>query len=460
MISYIREDGIRREGREGGETEREEERGDASAGSSLDWAYGVKNVKYSHVLELRDTGEYGFLLPEDQIEPTAIETFEGLKEVTLYHLLRVIPESASQVHYLRDLADNSLELNFWTEPRAVGAFVDIMVPPTMVDSFTSTLKTVGFDVTVNMEDVQAVIDQQMALNKEKRDNADNFDYNMYHSYEEIEEWIDNIAAENPDLAEVFEVTTSYEGRPIRGVKVTNKAVESTKKVFFHSLIHSREWVTGSTMLHTVRELIESYGSDPEITKYVDQIDFYIAPVLNADGYSFTWTDDRMWRKTRSPNDGSPCMGTDPNRNFNSSWGQQPGASPLPCADTYYGSAPFSEVETDGTSKWINANKPDCYIDFHSYSQMWMSPYGYTHNYPIDYERQAKQFNDIFLLFKDVVTGGTADWAYDTEGIVYAHATELRDDGTYGFLLPEDQIFEAFEETFAAIKVTCEMLLED
>ena len=39
------------------------------------------------------------------------------------------------------------------------------------------------------------------------------------------------------------------------------------------------------------------------------------PILNPDGYEYSWTDDRMWRKTRMPNPGSPCVGTDPNRNW-------------------------------------------------------------------------------------------------------------------------------------------------
>ena len=46
-----------------------------SAGGSLDWAKGVAGIKYSFGMELRDTGTYGFLLPEDQIIPTAEETW-------------------------------------------------------------------------------------------------------------------------------------------------------------------------------------------------------------------------------------------------------------------------------------------------------------------------------------------------------------------------------------------------
>ena len=35
--------------------------------------------------------------------------------------------------------------------------------------------------------------------------------------------------------------------------------------------------------------------------------------MNPDGYAWTQSDDRLWRKTRSPNAGTSCLGCDPNR---------------------------------------------------------------------------------------------------------------------------------------------------
>ncbi|XP_022243171.1 carboxypeptidase A1-like [Limulus polyphemus] len=50
-----------------------------AAGSSLDWAYDKAGVKVGFALELRDTGRYGFLLPKEQIIPTAEETWAGIQ---------------------------------------------------------------------------------------------------------------------------------------------------------------------------------------------------------------------------------------------------------------------------------------------------------------------------------------------------------------------------------------------
>lgn len=45
-----------------------------AAGGSDDWALGVAGVKYSYTMELRDTGDNGFVLPPDQIVPSGEET--------------------------------------------------------------------------------------------------------------------------------------------------------------------------------------------------------------------------------------------------------------------------------------------------------------------------------------------------------------------------------------------------
>jgi hypothetical protein len=44
----------------------------------MDWVRGVFNTPYTFSYELRDTGNYGFLLPADQIIDTAEETLNSL----------------------------------------------------------------------------------------------------------------------------------------------------------------------------------------------------------------------------------------------------------------------------------------------------------------------------------------------------------------------------------------------
>ncbi|XP_014679917.1 PREDICTED: zinc carboxypeptidase-like, partial [Priapulus caudatus] len=101
--------------------------------------------------------------------------------------------------------------------------------------------------------------------------------------------------------------------------------------------------------------------------------------------------DRMWRKTRSPNPGNPCVGTDPNRNWDFHW-MAGGASQRPCMETYAGSKPFSEVETKTVAEYLmrlNINgQVKVFLTVHTYSQMWLHPWGYTTTLPVDHEDLA------------------------------------------------------------------------
>ncbi|KAK1806333.1 hypothetical protein P4O66_004776, partial [Electrophorus voltai] len=53
-----------------------------SSGSSIDWAYR-HGVPYAFAFELRDTGHYGFLLPEALITPTCTETMRAVRSIAL-----------------------------------------------------------------------------------------------------------------------------------------------------------------------------------------------------------------------------------------------------------------------------------------------------------------------------------------------------------------------------------------
>ena len=53
---------------------------DQASGGTIDWTYN-QGIKYSYTFELRDTGRYGFILPANQILPTAKETWLALMTI-------------------------------------------------------------------------------------------------------------------------------------------------------------------------------------------------------------------------------------------------------------------------------------------------------------------------------------------------------------------------------------------
>lgn len=63
-----------------------------------------------------------------------------------------------------------------------------------------------------------------------------------------------------------------------------------------------------------------YGCNKEISQLLRKYRFIFVPVFNPDGYVYSWTTDRLWRKTRSINTNSTCRGVDPNRNWNVQFG--------------------------------------------------------------------------------------------------------------------------------------------
>ena len=87
------------------------------------------------------------------------------------------------------------------------------------------------------------------------------------------------------------------------------------------------------------------------------------------------------------------MGTDPNRNFDFQWATV-GSSSSPCSETFHGSEPFSEVETRNVRDFVTPLKDQLkhFIDVHSYSQIVITPWGYTSEVPDDWDEVGK--NDV------------------------------------------------------------------
>jgi murein tripeptide amidase MpaA len=229
----------------------------------------------------------------------------------------------------------------------------------------------------------------------------------------------------------------------------------------------REWVTVTTVTYLADTLLRDYGVNANATSLLDTYDILICPILNVDGYDYTWTSDRMWRKTRTPNNRSPCVGTDPNRNWEFHWGEA-GTSDNACSDSYQGPSAASEVEVQAIQSYLYDHKDTLkgYINFHAYSQLWMSNWGYTDQLPPDYETQnalsaaavsaIKSTHGKVYDYGPIATtiypasGSSADYTYGVCGIIYSYGVELRDTGTFGFLLPADQIIPQGEEIYAAV----------
>jgi len=127
----------------------------------------------------------------------------------------------------------------------------------------------------------------------------------------------------------------------------------------------------------------------------------------------------MWRKTRQPHPTSSCIGVDANRNFDSYWMQNDGASSNPCSEVYAGEAPWSEPETRALKEYLTSNKDkyNVYLAFHSYGQYLLSPYGHS---TTEVAPNSKELLEIGSAFAAAIKG----LVYGTEFIPGPVATTL------------------------------------
>ncbi|XP_069112245.1 carboxypeptidase B-like [Argopecten irradians] len=390
-----------------------------------------------------------------------------------YKVVRVVPQKAEHVVALKSLQGQTGhdKVDFWIPPRQVGVPVDISIAPALFQHLYASFTLWGIHPVILTHDVQEKIDAQTQPRLNVGVDVD-FDYGKYHSLSEIESWMKSITEQYSDKASLFEITKSYEGRTINGIKIKT-TTESKPAFWMEGGIHSREWISPATVIYMTAQMLETYDSNKDMKDFVDSFEWYILPVFNVDGYEYTWTTDRMWRKTRSKQ--GECVGVDPNRNWDMEWCKE-GASKNPCTDTYCGPSAFSEVEVKGVADYIKGI-PNVrgFIDFHSYSELWMSPWGYTKELPKDYSNMdaagkaacdalkavhgTKYDHGSIANIIYVASGSSADWTYGKLDIVYSYGVELRDKGLHGFLLPADQIIPSGEETMQAVIALAKYITE-
>ncbi|CAH0546621.1 unnamed protein product [Brassicogethes aeneus] len=375
-----------------------------------------------------------------------------------HKLYRLNPKTNEALEQLKQLEENDLEIKFWNDLRGKNHFVDILVPSEKIEEFEKFVRGFEIDLKLINTNIQEVIDAEKT---NKRSTG--MSWTAYNSLETIVDWMDSLATEYPDKVTKITVGKTYEGRDINGVKLSFNSNNTNNAVFIEANIHAREWITSAVVTWILNEFLTS--TDAGVRNLAESHDWYIVPVLNVDGFQYTKTTDRMWRKTRTPY--GKCYGVDPNRNWGYHWNEG-GTSKNPCSDSYLGPAPFSEECTRTTSKYLStiADKLIGYIGFHSYSQLLLIPYGHSPAHVENYDQLeeiglkaakslAKRYGTQYTVGNIVETiyiasGSSMDWVKGNYKTPVTYTYELRDTGRYGFLLPAKQIIPTAEETLDSL----------
>jgi hypothetical protein len=188
------------------------------------------------------------------------------------------------------------------------------------------------------------------------------------------------AEKNPDITKLVTIGQTIRGQDIVALKVSEDAQTaadgSKPAVLYIGAQHAREWITPEMIRRLKNNIISRYKKgDNQIRKILEQNELWFVPVANPDGYDFTFEKgQRLWRKNLhdNNNDGEITSGdgVDPNRNFDYRWGyDNEGSSPLETSETYRGTAPNSEPETQALDGLVDDIGFEFAVNYHSAAEL-------------------------------------------------------------------------------------------
>lgn len=327
-------------------------------------------------------------------------------------------------------------------------------------------------------------------------------FDDYRRLQDIERYVDRLVELHPDLVVLRQIGSSLQGRPLKVLEITDRTVGSPSPedkpcIFIQGGIHAREWIAPTTVLYIANALLQRAG-DAEVATLLKTFVFTVFVLVNPDGYVFSWEVDRMWRKNRRGGLGCRENGVDLNRNWGFSWAKT--TSPAyskslhnPCTEVFIGPSAFSEPETQAPAAYMRArqkrslqltqtrpNKESnpgpghvaAFLDFHSYAQILLPPWGYTAQTPLAQDGEFQTGLTASMVKAYVANSGrqfeagadllpadpgtAPDWAYGELGVRATMTVEL--EGSQGFCEIPSNIRSIGEEQFAGVKALAEYLI--
>jgi hypothetical protein len=301
----------------------------------------------------------------------------------------------------------------------------------------SEINKKGIKFSILIDDVEKWNEERLSndalkLLKTNDDTLKGFFFGSMSGYPYLSEFIRMLDTMNilyPNLAsQKISIGKTYEGRDIYLARITNQHNTDTskRKVLFTGLTHAREGTSVTTILYYMFYLMEKYGTDSLVTYLLDNTEMYFVPMVNPDGYVYNQTlyprGGGMWRKNRSLVNGY-AYGVDLNRNFGYNWGyDNSGSSNYASDETYRGLSAFSELETQALRKLCQENKFITAINYHTYSNEMVYPWGYINKQTPDsiyyryYCKEMSNYNGyIYGTSAETVyyqtNGDSDDWMY-------------------------------------------------
>jgi hypothetical protein len=376
-----------------------------------------------------------------------------------YQEIRIDDTSLEVIHRLQDLG---VDLDHVQQKK--GEFIQFAIP----ENLTSALSEDGIPFHVIHDDLEAYYASRL-YNISSRD----FDYGSmggYYTHDEVVEHLVELSEDYPNVvSELQYLGESYEGRPIYAIKLSDNpnSDENEPEVLYTALHHAREPMSYMNLFYYMYWLVENYNIDDEATALLNNREMWFIPMVNPDGLVYNQEINlngggmqrKNHRNTCSSNDDQyDWDGIDLNRNYSYQWAfDDEGSSPDPCSQTYRGSAPFSEPETQIIRDFVEDHDFPIVLNYHSYGNLLIHPLGYIAGLlPPEPDLSIfREFGDEMTMYNNylmgtgietvgyTVNGEACDWMYGEHGI-YAYTPEI---GMWsdGFWPPSDRILPLAEE---------------
>src|SRR3954468_18751535 len=289
-------------------------------------------------------------------------------------------------------------------------------------------------------------------------------YTVWRSYDEPGGYRDQmyaLAHDNPQVTKLVKIGTTLNGREILALKVTQGARDkpdgSRPSVLFSATQHAREWIATEIDRRLMYHYVNGWKNDDKrIKNLLKDVELWFVPVMNPDGYQYTFDAERLWRKNLRDNDGDGQTtisdGVDPNRNYPEHFKyDEEGSSKIFSSQTYRGPGPASERETQAIMGLSDRVGFQFNVNYHSNGRWLLYPEGWqvgspTADDPIYFALSGNLDRPAIEGFhpglsSDVlyVTNGEANDFMHNEGGALAWTPELSPGcPSCGFVFPDDE----------------------
>ena len=110
---------------------------------------------------------------------------------------------------------------------------------------------------------------------------------QFTTYQQMVDQMEQAALDHPGMLRLDTLGYSVDGRMILGAKISDNPDQEENEPEFRIIAchHGNEYMSVEMALLMLAHLTDNYGSDPQATHLVDDLETWIIPMMNPDGKS-------------------------------------------------------------------------------------------------------------------------------------------------------------------------------